>query len=354
MNGWSYYYDQMTEDEKLAYRIICDGLHRHKEAIKVMIYPEMKLKYPTYIYDKVLDDNPIFFYVNRYCVRHTQQNCELTIYPKYLYSFTEARMMIEKIHNAADPVIQRALEYKNDPFKMELFLHNSVVKSVAYDYEAAARAGEGHNAHSIIGTFIDTKAVCDGISRAFKLLCDSVGLPCLVVAGYADDKGIFPKDSLHAWNLVNIDGQWYHVDVTWDAMELIYSGGKQSEHHFMFDYFNLTTEDIAVDHRPMEPIPLCTAKEDNYFYRRGKYANTYDDMLRIIEQQIDSDKIRIRIDCGESAVEINGAKQKQLVTGNFENRILDALHEVQRKRKTTHRYSYYWNERIGVMNLYKI
>lgn len=47
---------------------------------------------------------------------------------------------------------------------------------------------------------------CEGYARAFKLICDQIGLPCIVVSGDG-----------HMWNYVqNEDGVWYAVDVTWD------------------------------------------------------------------------------------------------------------------------------------------
>ncbi len=351
MDKQSYYYRQMNENEQLAYRIICDGLRRHQSAIRILLYPGMKSA--ADIYYKVLYDHPVFFYVNQYNVSHSYQNCEWTLYPEYLYSVNEAKTMIAEMHNAVDKVIHKALEYRDDPFKMELFLHNSVVKSVAYDYESL-KVKNCYSAHSIVGTFLDKKAVCEGIAKAFKLLCDSVGLPCIVVIGYADNKGEFTENTLHAWNLVKVLGQWYHVDPTWDAMELTGGDGAHKERHFKFDYFNLTTADISADHRPKDMIPSCTAQKDNYFCRTGKYAETYEDMLRIIDQQLDSDRIRLRIDCRKSTEKGGEGKRKLLQAEYSKQLILDALQEVQRNRKQFYRYSYYFNEKLGTMNLYKM
>ena len=66
------------------------------------------------------------------------------------------------------------------------------------------------------------------------LSCFSVGLPCIVVVGYADNKGEFTENTLHAWNLVKVCGQWYHVDPTWDVMDLTGSDGVHKERHFKF------------------------------------------------------------------------------------------------------------------------
>lgn len=348
MNRQSYYYQQMTANEQLAYHIICDGLQRHQADIRILVYPGMMSA--ADIYYRVLYDYPILFYVNPHSVRHSHQNCEWTIYPEYVYSASEARTIIAEMHQVVDKVIHKALEYKNDPFEMELFLHNSVVKSVVYDYESL-KVQNCYSAHSIVGAFLDKKAVCEGISKAFKFLCDLVGLPCILVVGYADAHGVFQKNSLHAWNLVNIGGQWYHVDPTWDAMDLTHCCKAHPEHHFKYDYFNLPTEDILADHRPTDTIPLCTALEGNYFYWTGKYAKNYKDMMRIIERQIDSDRIRIRTDCRKSTEGMREKKKKQPPAEYSKQLILDALQEVQKKRKTCYKYSYYFNERLGIMNL---
>ena len=55
------------------------------------------------------------------------------------------------------------------------------------------------------------KAVCQGYSNVFSFLCNQSGIRSFVVTGYALKK----VDSLgHAWNMVNINKQWYLIDVT--------------------------------------------------------------------------------------------------------------------------------------------
>lgn len=58
--------------------------------------------------------------------------------------------------------------------------------------------------------------VCEGYARAFKILCDRSGIPCIVVTGYARPNNEVGNE-LHMWNEVMMeDGRWYAVDVTWD------------------------------------------------------------------------------------------------------------------------------------------
>ena len=61
--------------------------------------------------------------------------------------------------------------------------------------------------------------VCEGYARCYKVLMDKAGIPTEVVSG----KNRTDEDlSSHAWNLVNLDGTWYHVDVTWDDQDYVF------------------------------------------------------------------------------------------------------------------------------------
>lgn len=85
------------------------------------------------------------------------------------------------------------------------------------------------------------RAQCSGISKAFKLLMDELGVDCIMISGNADDgRG---NSGAHAWNLVKIAGQYYHVDVTFMLgantdptrplvnMYLLYDDDSMAENH---------------------------------------------------------------------------------------------------------------------------
>ena len=77
--------------------------------------------------------------------------------------------------------------------------------------------------------------VCEGYSRAFKILCDKIGVPATLAVGNARS---YPDDIAegHMWNEVKMDdGKWYGVDVTWndperrDKMDVAQSGSENEE-----------------------------------------------------------------------------------------------------------------------------
>lgn len=54
------------------------------------------------------------------------------------------------------------------------------------------------------------KPVCEGYARALKLICDELGIPCVLVGGTGNGEN-------HLWNYVQLEnGYWYAMDVTWN------------------------------------------------------------------------------------------------------------------------------------------
>lgn len=71
------------------------------------------------------------------------------------------------------------------------------------------REDGGAFSHTIVGAFLPGRhaAVCEGIAKAMKYLCDGAGLDCLVAVGTL--QGVS-----HAWNVVRCGGVDRHMDVT--------------------------------------------------------------------------------------------------------------------------------------------
>ena len=64
----------------------------------------------------------------------------------------------------------------------------------------------------------DTQApVCEGYARAMKVLCDEMGIPNILMTGYAWSSPDATQPAEHMWNYVQMeDEKWYAIDPTWD------------------------------------------------------------------------------------------------------------------------------------------
>lgn len=84
-----------------------------------------------------------------------------------------------------------------------LVVHDHLCETITYTEQL------GRSAHDIEGAILEKKAVCEGYALAFKFYMNRLNIPCNVVSGMA-------SGGPHAWNQVQIDGQWYMVDATFD------------------------------------------------------------------------------------------------------------------------------------------
>ncbi len=88
-----------------------------------------------------------------------------------------------------------------------LALHDYMVVHTRYNYGALYNPSAFPDAFNAYGALVKGTAVCQGIAFAYKALLQEAGVNTYVVT----------SDNLnHAWNLVQTEYGWYHVDATWD------------------------------------------------------------------------------------------------------------------------------------------
>ena len=102
-----------------------------------------------------------------------------------------------------------------------LALHDWLTENNIYNTNNAAST-QATISHSPISALVrdertganSLNPVCEGYARAFKMVCDKLEIPCVLVSGRATSNG---SSEDHMWNYVQMeDGKWYAVDVTWD------------------------------------------------------------------------------------------------------------------------------------------
>ena len=98
----------------------------------------------------------------------------------------------------------------NITYNHAYFDHQSTWKPTKSSYQYEHQLGW---AGLMLGT-----AVCAGYSDAYKFLLDGLGIDCVFIYGPIPNQG-----GQHAWNLVKIEGAYYHVDTTWDDQETFIS-----------------------------------------------------------------------------------------------------------------------------------
>ncbi len=237
--------------------------------------------------EAVLADHPEAFWVmGSYTVKNNFHDGNyLVLYSKY--SATEIHSMFDELNSAIIPILSRIPDEATE-LARETIIHDAVVDTVAYDFEAAEADDSSHDAFNVYGALVRKKAVCTGYAGAMKMLLNLVGIECRTAVGMSKNAG-------HMWNQVRIDGDWYNLDVTWDDSspdsDILYS---------RYNYFNITDERLAINHKTGADysemqceytddevyvttelynfdLEKCTATKDNYYEMYALHLSALDD-----------------------------------------------------------------------------
>lgn len=132
----------------------------------------------------------------------------------------------EEIKNKVTEIISQIVTDDMTDEEKELAINQYLCDTIEYDEAALANAEENNfmyvdesfnDSFTAYGALLNGRCVCAGYAAAFKLLSDAAGLESIVVTGVLDGS------LSHAWNKVNIDGEWHIVDVTNNDNEYIFN-----------------------------------------------------------------------------------------------------------------------------------
>ena len=154
--------------------------------------------------------------------------------------------------------------------------------------------------------------VCEGYARAFKVLCDELEIPCVLVDGFArssaDDDG-----EAHMWNYVQMeDGNWYAVDVTWNdpvvnGITTTVSGAENE------DYLLVGSETVINGLRFIDSHPVSnTVSSTGTAFTNGPVLAAEDYLEAVSARPVSGS-------CGENATwELDKSTGKLVISGSGE------------------------------------
>lgn len=96
-------------------------------------------------------------------------------------------------------------------------------------------------------------AVCEGYANLYKALCNAVGLPAELVTGVVKQEDGTVADVGHAWNAVQVEGQWYLSDPTWGSGYADY-WTRRFVREYQEAFFLIPAEKMIQSHLPDDPI----------------------------------------------------------------------------------------------------
>lgn len=166
--------------------------------------------------EKIVKDNYILSNINNFVSTYNSYN---KIYVNY-NSLGRVNVVFEKVYsNAQINVINKKIDLiiselitdsMTDREKIKV-LHDYIINTTKYDevHAEAVKSGNYNNipsdSNTAYGVLFTGKAICSGYTDAMALFLDKLGIK--------NYKVFSPK---HTWNCVYVDGEWLHLDLTWD------------------------------------------------------------------------------------------------------------------------------------------
>ncbi len=267
----SYYYNFLSDDQKRIYESIANGVKNFQSEFVVRDYvADDKDKFASEVsiaIEAFINDHPEVFYLESEYSSYILSSFDGNI--GYIrLNYTEDS--IESVNQKIELMSQKIDEYLEgldglNEYEKELEIHDRLSYSVEYSHlEELPR--EYHTAE---GSLLEGVGVCDSFAKALQLIYSRAGIDSIIVLGSLDGNP-------HAWNMVKINNEWYHVDLT--SSHSIYEETGIVNHA----YFNLDTESekrfASLDSE--ELIPEAYQNTYNYYNYNELVISNDDDIYQ--------------------------------------------------------------------------
>ncbi len=292
-DGQKALYDELYHHVREVYPETDDGEKLYKTK-QVIIDEHLLSSADIRVTAKALyDDNPELFWLSGTIYQLTDEEAGYTaVQMRSVFSPDDITSMQNTLTAEVNRFYADVPEGMN-AYQCEKYVHDFICKKCDYDSEAAElhdTADRDANAYIIYGVMAENNAVCEGYARTMQLLLTGLGVDCVGIMGDGIDTSTGDTE-LHMWNAVELDGDWYYVDATWDDQLYTYR---------RYQYFNMDEKTMSKDHT-LSPLmseltedqingeetkssvsmniflPECTATRYQYFIFECPHLESFDD-----------------------------------------------------------------------------
>lgn len=142
----------------------------------------------------------------------TMNNNDQTVAVEVEFHYFEDKYTLDQVQDMKDQTLAKAKELVRDlklanlsTFERVSAVNTYLIDNCVYP-DAEPYSCESHSPY---GALIEQSAVCEGYARAAQLIFELCDVDSYYVVGDTPGGG-------HAWNLVQVDGSWYQLDITWN------------------------------------------------------------------------------------------------------------------------------------------
>lgn len=173
-------------------------------ATEVKLYPDVKIHRDDIVsyFSTIFFENPQYYYVVRSFSGMIDSNGYMGLLTKLKYT-VDSLDAVKETHEKIDKAVKEIL-FNISPdmtdFEKVVAVHDYMVNNYVYDIS------DMEQSYLVL---LDKVGVCAAYAEAFQHVMKVIGIEGTIVK--SESMG-------HMWNMVKIDGRWYHVDVTWDDL----------------------------------------------------------------------------------------------------------------------------------------
>ena len=183
---------------------------------------------------------------------------------------TNAREEQQKLDAAINELNSRVDISGMTDEEIVLAYHEYLTSTVAYAYAAYLQGSlGGAHEYDMYGALVNHSSVCQGYAETMFYLLKKAGLSCAIASS---------QNINHAWNIVKVNGKWYHVDATWD--DPVWDMPGRSNHDYFLVSFDTMNKNTLVNHTKDRTDMVVSAQwGDTYSsaidttYESGKFWN---------------------------------------------------------------------------------
>ena len=332
-----YYYYQMSDNAQKAYDELKEAVLNHKK--KVTIKHSINNDDFNEIAELLILHDPMTF--NLKDIEATSvKSRSISFKLSYRYTDESYQKMVASYEKKVDKILSRLDDDMTTYSKIKI-IHDSIANTALYDVDYKL-------SDTMYGTLVKGRGKCDGYAKTFAYICGKAGIRTVTVIG----KDVYSTDdSMHMWNKVYYNKQWYNVDVTWDDPVSNMSDNRK------YEFFMVSDNEIGKTHTEDNlsfKVPAAKDSSKSYFKVYKKYAKSLSDAKSIIKDEIQKavkkEKIHITLQCATDEIYsnvcdyvLNVDKMHSVLKNIEKNYNLDLLSEV---------YSYGFNDIHKTVKIY--
>ena len=282
-------YYSLDEKNRMLYDKLTSALLDHKPNVAFNISDEITFDDIFNCYQMIYNDEFRLFNITTTIEYVLNPSKEYITRVSFVYSYdkTATDRMKAEIDDAADSILSQITPSMGD-YEIVKLIHDSIVKDCTYF--------ENTDKNTIYGCLVKKQALCQGYSKAFTYLCSLVGIEAGEVLGIANEE--------HMWNIVRMDGDYYHIDLTWDDPDK-----EQFPDSVRYDYFCLTDERIrqlrTVTGSDFE-LPAANGTKFQYYTYNDLVAGSVEEaeslILRETAKAAETKSSTVQFMCADSSV----------------------------------------------------